>query len=122
MLYCALCYGAHRMTPEPEPVVHGCECRACEAGADPELARRHHQMNLLLSRMTEPQRRWYVGMLADDPQGPTISELARITGLDPKTIQVGRREIAGGLADHPPTRQRRAGGGRRRAEKKIPSS
>ncbi len=79
-------------------------------------------MNLLLSRMTEPQRRWYVGMLADDPHGPTINELARITGLDPKTIQLGRRELAGGLVDHPSTRQRRAGGGRPRAEKKIPNS
>jgi hypothetical protein len=79
-------------------------------------------MNLLLSRMTEPQRRWYVGMLADDPQGPTISDLARITGLDRKTIQLGRHEIAGGLTDHPPARQRRAGGGRPRAEKKTPLS
>ena len=110
------------MASAPEPEVHRCECGACEAGTDPEVARRHQQMNLLLSRMTEPQRRWYVGMLADDPQGPTISDLARITGLDRKTIQLGRREIAGDLADHPPTRQRRPGGGRPRAEKKIPSS
>jgi hypothetical protein len=72
--------------------------------------------------MTEPQRRWYVGTLADDPQGPSISELARITGLDRKTIQLGRDELAGGLVDHPPTRQRRPGGGRPRAEKKIPTS
>ncbi len=119
MLYYALCYRERRMPPEPEPVVHCCACRACEAGSDPDLARRHHQMNLLLSRMTEPQRRWYVGMLADDPQGPTISDLTRITGLDPKTIQLGRRELAAGLVDQPATRQRRAGGGRPRAEKKI---
>ena len=110
------------MTLEPGPAIHHCACDACVTGTDPELTRRHHQMNLLLSRMTEPQRRWYVGMLADDPQGPTISDLARITGLDRKTIQLGRREIAGDLADHPPTRQRRPGGGRPRAEKKIPSS
>jgi hypothetical protein len=77
-------------------------------------------MNLLLSRLTEPQRRWYVGLLADDPQGPGVSELARITGLDPKTIQRGRHELAGDLADHPPARQRRSGGGRPRAEKKTP--
>lgn len=110
------------MTLEPGPEVHRCACDACATGTDPELARRHHQMNLLLSRMTEPQRRWYVGMLADDPQGPPIPDLARITGLDRKTIQLGRREIAGELADHSPTRQRRPGGGRLRAEKKIPSS
>ena len=110
------------MTSEPGPKVHQCTCDACIEGTELELVRRHHQMNLFLSRMTEPQRRWYVGMLADDPQGPTISDLARITGLDRKTIQLGRHEIAGGLADHPPTRQRRAGGGRPRAEKKTPPS
>ncbi len=110
------------MTSELGPTVHRCKCDACTAGTQPELVRRHHQINLLLSRMTEPQRRWYVGMLADDPQGPTLSDLARITGLDRKTIQLGRREIAGDLADHPPTRQRRPGGGRPRAEKKIQSS
>ncbi len=110
------------MTSEPGPDVHRCECGACTAGTDPALARHHLQINLLLSRMTEPQRRWYVGILADEPQGPTISDLAHITGLDRKTIQLGRTEIAGGLANHPPTRQRRSGGGRPRAEKKTPTS
>ena len=108
------------MTAEPEPVVHRCACCACEADSDPELARRHHQINLVLSRMTEPQRRWYVGTLAAGPHAPPSSALARITGRDPKTIQRGRRERAADLADHPPTRQRRPGGGRPRAETKIP--
>ncbi len=105
--------------PEPLPEIYQCTCSACAAGTDAALVRRHHQINLLLSRMTEPQRRWYVGTLADDPHGPSVAELARITGLDPKTIQLGRRELAGELADHPPTRQRRPGGGRPRAEKKT---
>jgi hypothetical protein len=72
--------------------------------------------------MTEPQRRWYVATLADEPHRPTVADLARITGLDPKTIQLGRRELAGDLVDHPPARQRRTGGGRPRAEKKTPPS
>src|SRR5688572_23802352 len=104
---------------EPRPTIHPCACSVCTAETDAALARRHHQINLLLSRMTEPQRRWYVATLADDPQGPSVAELARITGLDPKTIQLGRRELAGDLADHPPTRQRRPGGGRPCAEKKT---
>jgi len=45
--------------------------------------------------------------------------LALITGVDEKTIQRGRQELAGELADIPPTRQRRVGGGRPRAEKKT---
>jgi hypothetical protein len=107
------------MTSAPEPVVHRCACEACNAHADPALARHHHQINVLLSRMSEPQRRWYVATLADDPHAPSLSTLAHITGLDPKTIQRGRQELAAGLADHPPARHRRPGGGRPRAEKKI---
>ena len=107
------------MTSAPDPSVHLCECETCHAGSDAELARHHRHINLLLSRMTEPQRRWYVATLADDPLAPSIMALARITGLAPKTIQLGRQELAAELADHPPTRQRRPGGGRPRAEKKI---
>jgi hypothetical protein len=107
------------MTTAPEPVVHRCACEAGQAGSDPELARHHHHINLLLSRMTEPQRRWYVATLADDPRAPSMSALARITGLDRKTIQLGRQELVTELVDQPPTRQRRPGGGRPRAEKKI---
>src|SRR6476661_4417433 len=114
------------MAAEAEPVVHQCQCSACQAGDELQLARHHHQINLLLSRMTEPQRRWYVASLAEQPHAPSISDLARITGLDPKTIQLRpggtRQELAADLTDHPPSRQRRPGGGRHRAEKKIPPS
>ena len=110
------------MTGEIEPVVHRCACASCQADSDPQLARYHHQINLLLSRMSEPQRRWYVASLANQPNAPSISELARITGLDHKTITLGRHELAADLLDHSPTRQRRPGGGRHRAEKKIPPS
>jgi len=106
------------MGGEAEPVVHRCACASCHAGSDPQLARHHHQINLLLSRMSEPQRRWYVASLAEQPHAPSISDLARITGLDPKTIQLGRHELAADLADHPSSRQRRPGAGRPRAEKK----
>jgi hypothetical protein len=110
------------MAKEPEPVVHHCTCDTCQAGSDPQLAHHHHQINLLLSRMSEPQRRWYAASLADQPNAPSITDLARITGLDPKTIQLGRQDLAADLADHPPSRQRRPGGGRPRAEKKTPPS
>jgi hypothetical protein len=110
------------MAAEAEPNVHQCTCSTCQAGSDFQLARHHHQINLLLSRMSEPQRRWYVASLAEQPNGPSLSDLARITGLDPKTIHLGRQELAADLAEHPPTRQRRPGGGRHRAEKKTPPS
>lgn len=110
------------MRPKAERAVHQCACVACQTGTDLEMIQRHQQMNLFLSRLAEPQRRWYVGMLSRDPQEPTDSDLARITGLDRKTIRRGRRELAQGLSDVSSTRQRRVGGGRLRTEKKISSS
>jgi hypothetical protein len=79
----------------------------------------HHQMNLLLSRLNEPQRRWYVGVLSQQPDSPSDCHLTEITGLDEKTIRRGRKELEEGLGDLPTDRQRRVGGGRPRAEKKT---
>ncbi len=83
------------------------------------IVQRHYQMNVLLSRLTEPQRRWYVGFLSQQPDSPGDRQLVRITGLSRTTIRRGRRELAAGLADVPPIRQRRQGAGRLIAEKKI---
>jgi hypothetical protein len=73
----------------------------------------------LLTRLTEPQRRWYVGTLSQAPDSPSDRQLAIITGLDAKTIRRGRREVETGFADLPANRQRRAGGGQKAAEKKT---
>lgn len=78
-------------------------------------------MNLFLSRLNEPQRRWYVGLLSQKPGSPSGRQLSLITGLDEQTIRCGRRELEAGLAGTPSDRQRREGGGRPPAEKKIPS-
>ena len=107
------------MTPDLPPV-HQCECAVCQAGTDPATTHQHTQINLFLSRLTEPQRRWYAGVLSQAPAGPSDRQLALITGLDPKTIARGRAELAAGLPTVVPPRQRRPGGGRRRTEKKIP--
>ena len=45
--------------------------------------------------------------------------LAQITGLDEKTIERGRQELAGSLAERPEQRVRLPGGGWPRAEKKT---
>lgn len=110
------------MAVPPEPSIHACECPPCQAGSDPAVSQRHSQINLLLSRLTEPQRRWYVGFLAQEPDSPGERQLALITGLDRQTIRRGRRELAAGLPDTLPTRQRQPGAGRRAAEKKTPTS
>ena len=107
------------MTSKAEPKVHQCECDVCEAGSDPETMQHHQQMNLFVSRLNEPQRRWYVGLISQKAHGASDRQLARITGLDEKTIRRGRRELESGLGDLPPERQRREGAGRPAAEKKT---
>lgn len=109
------------MTKPIELRLHTCECAICQAEADQTIREQHQRINLFLSRLSEPQRRWYVGMLSQEPDSPSDVALARITGLDRKTIRRGRREVLAGLADLPPDRQRRRGGGRLAAEKKIRS-
>jgi len=106
------------MTTKPERQIHQCECAICQTGNDPATRQYHHQVNLLLSRLNEPQRRWYAGVLSQQPDSPSDCQLAKITGLDEKTIRRGRRELGDGLGDLPLNRQRQTGGGRPRAEKK----
>jgi len=107
------------MTPETEDEIHQCECDSCDAGSDPGIMEHHRQMNLFLSRLNESQRRWYVGLLSQQPGNPSDRQLARITGLDEKTIRRGRQELEDGQFELPHGRQRREGGGRPRAEKKT---
>jgi len=105
----------------PKLKIHQCECAICKTGTDPDIVRHHRQMNLLLSRLNEPHRRWYVGSLSQKPGSPSDRQLSLITGLDEKTIRRGRRELEAELANVPTERQRRKGGGRPAAEKKIHS-
>ena len=104
-----------------EPIIHPCECETCKAGFDVEIIESHQRINLFLSRLNEPQRRWYVATLSEDVDGPSERHLALITGLDEKTIRRGKAELQDQLSAMPLDRQRRAGGGRLRAEKKIRS-
>jgi hypothetical protein len=105
----------------PKSEVHTCQCANCrqETGhPDQEL---HRQMNLLLSRLDEQQRRWYSALESNriGPGGDGL--LAQITGLDAKTIQRGRQELAGSLAGRPTEQIRAPGAGRPRVEKKMES-
>jgi len=102
------------------PTIHQCECAVCQAGSDAATVRYHQQINLFLSRLNEPQRRWYVGVISEAADSPSDRQLSLMTSLDEKTIQRGRHELATNLADVPDEKQRHAGGGRPRAEKKIP--
>lgn len=75
-------------------------------------------MNVLLSRLDEQQRRWYVAVEADRIGHGGAERLSKITGINVNTIRRGRRELADDLADRPTDRVRQVGGGRKPIEKK----
>ena len=76
-------------------------------------------MNILLSRLDEQQRRWYAAVESHRIGHGGDQLVAQITGLDPQTIQRGRRELTASLAERPTDRVRVPGAGRLRAEKKT---
>ena len=65
------------MVPEAENKIHQCECDICKTGNEPEIVEHHRQMNLFLSRLNEPQRRWYAGLLSQQPGNPSDCQLAK---------------------------------------------
>jgi hypothetical protein len=105
-----------------EKPVHECECARCQESSDHPEWQLHHQMNLLMSRLDEQQRRWYAAVESKRVGYGGDKLLSQITGMDVETIRQGRRELAGEMADRPVGRIRRKGGGRHRVEKTIPDS
>jgi len=103
----------------PISEVHICQCADCRQQEEHPNKQLHQQMNLLLSRLDEQQRRWYVAVEANRVGHGGVRLLALITGLDEKTIQGGQQEIEQGLRERPSTQIRLSGGGRPRVEKKT---
>ncbi len=104
----------------PVREIHICQCSDCLGENDLAIRKQHQQMNLLLSRLDEQQRRWYVAVEADKRGHGGIHYLSLITGLDEKTIARGRDEMAEQLRQRPTEAVRHPGGGRYAAEKKTP--
>src|SRR5438105_9962108 len=103
------------------PEVHQCECSTCQQTmAHPDQVL-HRQMNLLLSRLDEQQRRWYVAVESHRMGLGSQRLLSQITGLDEKTIRRGQHELEASLAERPSEQVRVAGAGRKLAEKKTSS-
>jgi hypothetical protein len=103
----------------PISAVRVCQCANCQRPEDHPDKKLHQQMNLLLSRLDEQQRRWYVAVEANRLGRGGVRALSQITGLDEKTIQRGQQELEQGLTDHPNDQVRLAGGGRPLVEKKT---
>ncbi len=99
--------------------VHHCQCPVCQSQADHPDKIIHHQINLILSRADEQQRRWYAALEAKRQGHGGIKRVAQITGLSERTIQRGKTELEQELADRPTDRIRLPGAGRPPVEKKA---
>ena len=101
-----------------ESVVHQCQCSACLQAGEHLVKSLHARMNLLLSRLDEQQRRWYVAVESTRVGYGGDRELSRVTGMNVETIRRGRRELDDSLRGRPTDRVRLPGGGRPPVEKK----
>jgi hypothetical protein len=101
--------------------VHSCQCGHCQQEMPHPDRQRHREMNLFLSRLDEQQRRWYVAMESNRRGAGGDRILSQMTGMDEKTIQRGRQELADSLVSRPSKQVRLPGGGRYKAEKKTES-
>lgn len=99
--------------------IHVCQCPNCQQPGKHPDKKLHHQMNLLLSRLDEQQRRWYVAVEANRMGHGGGRLLSQITGMDEKTIQRGQQELEQGFAQRPTDQVRLVGGGRPLVEKKT---
>jgi hypothetical protein len=100
---------------------YGCQCPKCQAKEWCIEQEIHRQMNLLLSRLDENQRRWYVALEAKKLGHGGIKQMSEITGMHGNTIRRGWHELDDELKQQPIDRIRHEGGGRFSTEKKTRS-
>jgi hypothetical protein len=97
--------------------IHQCQCADC-VSENAVTQHQHGQLNLLMSRLDEQQRRWMAALEATKMGHGGIRQLHRMTGLDINTIRRGIHELESGLANRPTEGTRVSGGGRKAVEKK----
>jgi hypothetical protein len=105
-----------------DAIVYQCQCSHCTQGDDHPNRGQHSQLNLLLSRCDEQQRRWIVAWEASRLGHGGVAFLSLVTGLHADTIRRGQAELASELAGRPTGQARLPGAGRPTVEKKRPKS
>lgn len=95
-----------------EATIHCCACPACQAGSDHPGRALHHQINLVMSRLDEQQRRWLAALESKNIGHGGDTLVSQVTGLHVDTIRRGREELDAELRDRPADRVRRPGAGR----------
>lgn len=102
-----------------EKRIHQCQCQKCQEAGDSLEKQLHHQINIMMSRLDEQQRRWYAAVEANRYNEKGVPLVSQITGLDEKTIRRGQAELAEDLGHRPSDRVRLEGAGRQKVEKKM---
>ena len=98
--------------------VHMCQCPHCQQEASHPDQLLHQQINLLLSRLDEQQRRWYAAVESNRVGQGGDQLVSQITGLDVHTIRRGRQELTSSLGERPIDGVRLPGAGRPQVEKR----
>lgn len=99
--------------------IRSCQCPDCQAGHDHADRQLHHQINLLLSRLNEQQRRWFAALESNKVGYGGDTLLSLITGLHVDTIRRGREELDAEFDGRPTNRIRNPGAGRPPGKKKT---
>jgi hypothetical protein len=102
--------------------LHCCQCPTCVSGEDRPERALHRQLNVLLRRLDEQQRRWVAAWESKKIGYGGDTHVAQITGLHVDTIRRGREELDADLADRPTDRVRLPGAGRPEVKKKTRTS
>jgi hypothetical protein len=79
-------------------------------------------MNLLIIRLDEQQRRWYVGLEANNLGHGGAQKVSQIRGVNVDAIRRRRLELVEDLANRPRDHVRLPGAGRPSVKKKNPPS
>ena len=98
--------------------IYQCQCPICQREDEHPDRLRHRQINLLMSRLDEQQRRWFVALETFKLRHGGIALMSAVTGVDEKTIRRGREELEAELQGRPVGRVRLEGGGQPAVEKK----
>jgi hypothetical protein len=83
------------------PPVNECRCPRCLQAEDHPEKQLHYQLNLLLSHLSEQQRRWVAAYEAKHLGWGGKSLVSLITGLSRGTIIRGQQELDKGLGGAP---------------------
>src|SRR5487761_39021 len=75
--------------------VHPCQCPLCAAGTDHPERQLHRQLNRVLHRLDEQQRRWVAGLESKKMGHGGDTRVALITGLERRPTDRVRRPGAG---------------------------